>query len=137
MSIGESSDQNCQNKMDHQTERECEIKRQKQVGSNGVISTHHLQDSTIKTNPPDYLNEQEDTQKAIQNIDQELLFNVAQILSSSNNATQLISDWSHSPSKLKTSNLEDQLRHFAQCHQNVLADNCATSASHNSWDQSQ
>ena len=60
-------------------------------------------------------------QHAIQNIDQELLFKVANILSASNDAAQLITDWSHSPNKLQTNSLEEQLRHFAEHHQKVLA----------------
>ncbi|XP_028408398.1 diencephalon/mesencephalon homeobox protein 1-B-like [Dendronephthya gigantea] len=62
-------------------------------------------------------------QVAIQNIDQDLLFKVANILSASNDATQLITEWSHSPNKLQTSSLEEQLRHFAAHHQKVLTDN--------------
>lgn len=61
-----------------------------------------------------------ESQVAIQNIDQELLFKVANILSASNNAAQLISDWSHSPNKIQTNSLEEQLRHFAEHHQKVL-----------------
>ena len=60
-------------------------------------------------------------QVSIQNIDQELLFKVANILSASNDAAQLITDWSHSPNKLQTNSLEEQLRHFAEHHQKVLA----------------
>lgn len=67
--------------------------------------------------------EQPEPQVAIQNIDQDLLFKVANILSASNDATQLITEWSHSPNKLQTSSLEEQLRHFAAHHQKVLTDN--------------
>ena len=61
-------------------------------------------------------------QVAIQNIDQELLFKVAAILSASNDATQLITEWSQSPNKLQNNSLEEQLRHFAEHHQKVLTD---------------
>jgi hypothetical protein len=66
--------------------------------------------------------ESQEAQVAIQNIDQELLFKVATILSASNDATQLITDWSQSPSKLQTNSLEEQLRHFAEHHNKVLTE---------------
>ena len=82
--------------------------------------------------------EPQEPQVAIQNIDQELLFKVATILSASNDATQLITDWSQSPSKLQTNSLEDQLRHFAEHHQKVLTDNDTTQKlPQNDFDQSQ
>ena len=64
----------------------------------------------------------ETPQDTIQNIDQELLFKVANILSASNDAAQLITEWSQSPNKLQTNSLEEQLQHFAQHHQKVLKD---------------
>ncbi|CAB3991227.1 paired box Pax-6 isoform X1 [Paramuricea clavata] len=65
---------------------------------------------------------EETPQDTIQNIDQELLFKVANILSASNDAAQLITEWSQSPNKLQTNSLEEQLQHFAQHHQKVLKD---------------
>ena len=67
-------------------------------------------------------------QVAIENIDQDLLFKVANILSASNNAAQLITEWSQSPNKLQTSNLEEQLQHFAEHHQKVLTTKANTTS---------
>ena len=61
-----------------------------------------------------------DAQVIIQNIDQELLFQVANILSASNDASSLIAEWSQAPNKTQTSNLEEQLRHFANHNSQVL-----------------
>ena len=59
-------------------------------------------DKTVESSSkwPNNSMEVPEPQVAIQNIDQELLFKVANILSASNDAAQLITDWSHSPNKL-------------------------------------
>lgn len=73
------------------------------------------------TQPSNSAFETPEAQVVIQNIDQDLLFKVANILSASNDATSLISEWSQMPDKAYTNNLEEQLRHFAEHHHQVLS----------------
>ena len=87
-------------------------------------------DKTVESSSkwPNNSMEAPEPQVAIQNIDQELLFKVANILSASNDAAQLITDWSHLPNKLQTNSLEEQLRHFADHHQKVLTNSAPASS---------
>jgi hypothetical protein len=92
------------------------------VGSKEIIFPESTKQKTAEGTSQWQSGSVETPQDTIQNIDQELLFKVANILSASNDAAQLITEWSQSPNKLQTNSLEEQLQHFAQHHQKVLKD---------------
>ena len=100
-------------------------------------STEQTQNEKTIEDKSQWQNGNVESQVAIQNIDQDLLFKVANILSASNNATQLITEWSESPDKLQTDSLEEQLRHFAEHHKNVLSEKTESSSSQSQPNKSQ
>ena len=104
--------------LSEQTEQLTQLNVEKQRGGSQDVTIWPGQQAS-----PSCYSGSSDAQVIFQSIDQELLYKVANILSASNDASSLIAEWSQAPNKVQTCNLEDQLRHFADHHQQVLAHN--------------